>query len=199
MGESSSEYGLEFVANRRCILIRGVGHLGSVICGWRPRARALWHADDLVGCVHMSGLTMRYLRSLALMKSADWIPIRVARTKRWTLRGLFRSVVHRSSSHHYTPTNVVGWSELLTHCLTTAGRNDPLPGSDPLPARAGAVPRRWPYRDTNSVARDAFDRAQPQEIALSPATMRPQVIICRVRYQRLRLLCGRDQSASLLR
>jgi hypothetical protein len=63
---------------RLCPYVDGPG--GQGLCGT---------LTTLVGCFHMSGLTMGYLRSLVLMKSADWIPTRVARTKRWTLRELF--------------------------------------------------------------------------------------------------------------
>ncbi len=33
----------------------------TYICGWPPRARVFWRSDELVGCSHMSGLSMRFM------------------------------------------------------------------------------------------------------------------------------------------
>jgi hypothetical protein len=55
-----------------------------------------------VGCGHVSGLLTRRLWPLALMKSADWVPISLSRMKRLRHCGLIRSPA-RPVRHHLSP------------------------------------------------------------------------------------------------
>jgi hypothetical protein len=56
----------------------------------------------LVGCGHVSGLLMRRLWPLALMKSADRVPISLSRTERLRHCGFIRSPA-RPVRHHVLP------------------------------------------------------------------------------------------------
>jgi len=55
-----------------------------------------------VGCGHVSGLLTRRLWPLALMKSADRVPISLSRMKRLRHCGLIRSPA-RPVRHHFSP------------------------------------------------------------------------------------------------
>src|SRR5258708_29879914 len=55
-----------------------------------------------VGCGHVSGLLTRQLLPLALMKSADRVPISLSRTERLRHCGLIRSPA-RPVRHHFSP------------------------------------------------------------------------------------------------
>jgi hypothetical protein len=62
-----------------------------------------------VGCGHVSGLLTRHLWPLALMKSADRVPISLSRTERLRHCGLIQSPARPVRHHVLPPLHSLGW------------------------------------------------------------------------------------------